>query len=176
MSAMKALRGVFLKVGGSHISNLCSLGNLKFRFYNDIRYVKGIRRYPADYLYLEDTDIRGFTSDTLRGDQKLSVSLSTTFFLPYIKKGFRASFSTHVDAGVLAQEGNTLVRSKMYWGIGVGLNLRNDNVVIKNLSFRFTFYPTIPDDGRTVQAVLSSSRRGKFYDYRVTKPQVIQYE
>ena len=168
-------RGIF-KVGGSHISNLCSLGNLKFRFYNDIRYVKGIRRYPADYLYLEDTDIRGFTSDTLRGDQKLSVSLSTTFFLPYIKKGFRASFSTHVDAGVLAQEGNTLVRSKMYWGIGVGLNLRNDNVVIKNLSFRFTFYPTIPDDGRTVQAVLSSSRRGKFYDYRVTKPQVIQYE
>lgn len=168
-------RGV-LKIGASHISNLCNLGNLKFRFYNDVRYVKGIRRYPADYLYMEDTDIRGFSSDTLRGDQKLSVSLATTFFLPFIKKGFRASVTGFVDAGVLSPEGDALTKSKTYWGIGVGLNLRNDNVVIKNISFRFAFYPTIPDDGRSVQAIMSGGKRGKFYDYRVTKPQVIQYE
>lgn len=168
-------RGI-LKVDARHISNLCNLGNLKFRFYNSIRYVKGIRRYPADYLYIEDEDIRGFSSDTLRGNQKLSLSLATTFFLPYIKKGFRISVSSHVDAGVLAQDGEALLRSKTYWGIGVGLNLRNDNVVIKNLSFRFTFFPTIPDDGRSVQAIMSSGKWGRFYDYRVTKPQVIQYE
>lgn len=168
-------RGV-LKVEGNHISNLCSLGNWKFRFYNDVRYVRGIRRYPADYLYIEDQDIRGFSSDTLRGNQKLSISLATTFFLPYIKKGFRIALSGFVDAGILAEDGHALSRSKTYWGIGVGLNLRNDNVVIKNLNFRFTFFPTIPEDGRKIQAVMSSSRRGKFYDYRVTKPQVIQYE
>lgn len=168
-------RGI-VKVEASHISNLCSIGNLKYRFYNNIRYVKGIRRYPADYLYMEDADIRGFSSDTLRGNQKLSVTLATTMFLPFIKRGFRASVSTFVDAGVIAADGQPLLHSKTYWGIGVGLNLRNDNVVIKNLSFRFTFYPTIPDDGRSVQAILTGSRRGKFYDYRVTKPQVIQYE
>ena len=168
-------RGIF-KFGASHISNLCSLGSLKFRFYNDVRYVKGIRRYPADYLYIEDNDIRGFDSDTLRGNQKLSMSLATTFFLPYIKRGFRFAVSTFVDAGILSADGDHLVRNKTYWGIGVGLNLRNDNVVIKNLSFRFTFYPTIPDDGRSMQAIMSGKRRGSFYDYRVTKPQVIEYE
>lgn len=168
-------RGI-LKITGSHISNLCNLGNLKFRFYNGIRYVRGIRRYPADYLYMEDLDIRGFSSDTLRGNQKLSMSLATTFFLPYIKKGFRTSFSAFVDAGALSPEEKALSRSKLYWGIGVALNLRNDNVVIKNLTFRFSFYPVVPDDGRSIQAVISSSKRGRFYDYRVTKPQVIQYE
>jgi len=168
-------RGI-LKVEGNHISNLCNLGNLKFRFYNDVRYVRGIRRYPDDYLYIEDQDIRGFSSDTLRGNQKLSLSLATTLFLPYIKRGFRISVSGFVDAGVLAGDGHALSASKTYWGIGVGLNLRNDNVVIKNLSLRFTFYPTIPEDGRKIQAIMSSGRRGKFYDYRVTKPQVIQYE
>ena len=73
-----------LKLGASHISNLCSWGSFKFRFYNDVHYVKGIRRYPGDFLYMEDRNIRGFSSDTLRGNQKLSSSLATTFFLPYI--------------------------------------------------------------------------------------------
>lgn len=168
-------QGTF-KLGASHISNLISLGNLKFRFYNNVRYICGIRRYPSDPLYMEDFDIRGFSSDTLQGDQKLSLALATTFFLPYIKRGFRISFSTFLDMGVIAAREQALMKSKTYWGIGVGLNLRNDNVVIKNISFRFSFYPTIPEDGRSVQAVLSSRKRGSFYDYHVTKPQVIQYE
>ena len=165
-----------LKLGASHISNLCSWGSFKFRFYNDVHYVKGIRRYPGDFLYMEDRNIRGFSSDTLRGNQKLSSSLATTFFLPYIKKGFRVSISSFCDFGVIAADNKKLVHSKTYWGFGVGVNLRNDNVVIKNIYFRFAVYPTIPEDGRSFQAILSSGNRGSFYDYHVTKPQVIQYE
>ena len=165
-----------LKLGASHISNLCSWGSFKFRFYNDVHYVKGIRRYPGDFLYMEDRNIRGFSSDTLRGNQKLSSSLATTFFLPYIKKGFRVSISSFCDFGVIAADNKKLVHSKTYWGFGVGVNLRNDNVVIKNISFRFAVYPTIPEDVRSFQAILSSGNRGSFYDYHVTKPQVIQYE
>lgn len=165
-----------LEIGANHISNLCNLGSLRFRFYNDARYVKGFRRYPADHLYMEDTDIRGFSSDTLKGAQKLTVSLAATFFLPYIKKGFRTSISTFVDAGLLAPQGEALFRNQAYWGIGVGLNLRNDNVVIKNICFRLTFYPVIPPDGRGMQVMMSNRPGTKFYDYRVTKPQVIQYE
>lgn len=168
-------RGVF-KMEGSHISHLCSIGNLKFRFYSDIRYVLGIRRYPADYLYMEDRDIHGFSSDTLRGNQKLSVNLGTTYFLPYIKRGFRAAVSAFVSAGALAADGHALVNSKTYWGIGLGISLRNDNVVIKNLNLRFTFFPTIPVDGRSFQAAMSSRGRGQFYDFRVSRPQVIEYE
>lgn len=138
--------------------------------------MKGIRRYPGDFLYMEDRNIRGFSSDTLRGNQKLSSSLATTFFLPYIKKGFRVSISSFCDFGVIAADNKKLVHSKTYWGFGVGVNLRNDNVVIKNISFRFAVYPTIPEDGRSFQAILSSGNRGSFYDYHVTKPQVIQYE
>lgn len=93
-----------LKLGASHISNLCSWGSFKFRFYNDVHYVKGIRRYPGDFLYMEDRNIRGFSSDTLRGNQKLSSSLATTFFLPYIKKGFRVSISSFCDFGVIAAD------------------------------------------------------------------------
>ena len=168
-------RGV-LEVGGNHISNLCSWGSLRYRFYNNVRYIRGIRRYPEDHLYMEDWDIRGFSSDSLRGNQKLAVSLAATCFLPFIKRGFRAAVSTYVDAGLLAPAGEKLFRQPAYWGIGIALNLRNDNLIIKNVCFRFTFYPTLPVDGSSVQATMTDGMGREFYDYRVSQPQVIQYE
>ena len=128
------------------------------------------------YLYMEDWDIRGFSSDSLRGNQKLAVSLAATCFLPFIKRGFRAAVSTYVDAGLLAPAGEKLFRQPAYWGIGIALNLRNDNLIIKNVCFRFTFYPTLPVDGSSVQATMTDGMGREFYDYRVSQPQVIQYE
>ncbi len=165
-----------LELGAQHISPLFSVGSLRCRFYNDARYIRGIRRYPADHLYMEDRDIRGFSSDTLRGSQKLALSLAATAFLPFIKKGFRTSLSAFVDAGLLAPDDRRLFRTRPYWGVGVAINLRNDNLIIRNIAFRFTFYPVIPSDGRRMQTILSDNLRGKFYDYRVAKPQALLYE
>lgn len=166
----------FIKANAMHISNLCNVGSCKYRFYNTVNYIRGIRRYPADYLYMQDYDIRGFRSDTLAGSQKLSGSLSATLFLPFIKRGFRVSVSAFLDGGAIAEKGQSLIDSKTYWGIGASLNFRNDNVVIKNISFRICFYPTIPSDGRSFQAIMSSGMKSGFYDYRVSKPQVVPYE
>ena len=166
----------FINFKAGHISNLISIGNYRFRFYNAVNYIRGIRRYPTDYLYIQEGDIRGFHSDSLRGNQKLSASLATTFFFPYIKKGFRMSATAFVDAGAIAKDNHSLTKSKTYWGLGVALNIRNDNVVFKNVSFRFSWYPTIPVDGRSLQATLSSGIKSGFYNYQVYKPQAFKYE
>lgn len=166
----------FIKIKAGHISNLCSIGNYRFRFYNTVNYIRGIRSFPMDYLYMQDSDIRGFRSDSLRGNQKLSASLAATFFLPYIKKGFRMSMTGFVDGGAIAKENHSLSKSKTYWGLGMAFNLRNDNVVFKNVTFRFSWYPTIPVDGRSVQAIISSGVKSGFYDYHVYKPQAFKYE
>ena len=106
----------------------------------------------------------------------MAISLATTVFLPFITKGFRTALSAYVDAGLIAPDGEKLFRQPAYWGIGVAPNLRNDNVVIKNICFRFTFYPTLPVDGSSAQATMTDGMGRDFYDYRVSKPQVIQYE
>lgn len=173
-------RGTFqrglVKVGLHHISNLISLGHYRFRFYNDVSYVTGFRRYPDDYLYFRDEDILGFDSDSLRGNQKLSVSLSTTFFFPYIYKGFRMSFTNFVDFGTIVPKETSLFKGKMYWGLGVAVNLRNDNIVFKNISLRFSFYPNPPEDMRSFEASMSGNLQNGFYDYQVGKPAIVVYE
>lgn len=171
----KFQRGLF-KTGLHHISNLISLGNYRFRFYNDINYVTGIRRYPDDYVYFRDQDILGFDSDTLRGNQKLSCSLSTTFFFPFIYKGFRMSFTNFVDIGTLVPKETSIFKGKTYWGFGFAINLRNDNIVFKNISLRLSFYPNPPADMRWFQTSMSGNLQDGFYDFRVGKPKIILFE
>lgn len=172
-------RGTFqrglVKVGWHHISNLINAGHYRFRFYNDVHYVTGFRRYPDDYLYFRDEDILGFDSDTLRGNQKLSVSLSTTFFSPYIYKGFRMSFSNFVDFGTIVPKETSVFKGRTYWGIGLAVNLRNDNIVFKNISLRLSFYPNPPADMRWFEASVSGKLQNGFYDYQVGKPMIISY-
>lgn len=168
-------RGLF-KLGASHISNLISFGDYRFRFYNNVNYITGIRRYPEDHLYFQDYDINGFDSDTLRGNQKLSLTLAGTLFLPFIHRGFRASVTGFLDIGAITPRDEHIFRSKSYFGIGAGLNIRNDNVIIKNISIRLAYYPRVPGDVRSIQASMSGNMKSGFYDYRVRKPQVIEYK
>ena len=126
-------------MGSQYISPLYDLSRHRLRFYCNADYILGTKRNPDDYIYFEDASIRGFDSDTVRGTQRLSASVSTTLFLPYIKRGFRASITTFVDWGVLARDEKSILKSQSYWGVGFSLNLRNDNLILKNVSIRFTF-------------------------------------
>lgn len=162
-----------LRTGFHHISNLMAVGSWRFRFYGDLSYAVGLRRYPGDYLYMQDRDILGFDSDTLRGNQKLSTSLSTTFFMPYIKKGFRAALTAFADVGVMVPRREAFFKSRAYWGLGVALNLRNDNIVLKNICIRFSVYPSAPTDMREFQSSMSGKLQNGFYDFQIRKPCVI---
>ncbi len=168
-------RGLF-KVGVAHFSKLRVLGNWRFRTYGRAHYITGIRRYEADYLLMRGHDIWGFDSDTLVGNQKISASLMSTFFLPYIYKGFRMSVNAALDAGIIAPEKRSLLKSKMYWGISAGVNLRNDNLVFKNITLRLSFYPVVPSDMRHFSASMSGKWQEGFYDYEVRKPRMAVYE
>ena len=170
-----AERGLF-KIGLAGFSNLYPIGSWRFRCYSTTDYITGIRRYQSDYLLIRDRDILGFDSDTLTGNQKLSSSLITTFFLPYIYKGFRMTMSTILDIGVIGSEKRSILKNKAYWGISAMVNLRNDNLVFKNISLRLSFYPRVPADMRSFSASMSGKWQDGFYDYEVRKPRVIVYE
>ena len=101
-----------LKLGSQYISPLYDLSRHRLRFYCNADYILGTKRNPDDYIYFEDASIRGFDSDTVRGTQRLSASVSTTLFLPYIKRGFRASITTFVDWGVLARDEKSILKSQ----------------------------------------------------------------
>lgn len=168
------VEGGAFRMQGNYISPLKVLSRHRLRYYAMVDYTKGIKRMPEDKIYLTDK-IYGFRSDTLAGTQRLTASLAATLFLPKIRYGFRTALSANLDAGLLSDR-KKLFNNDIYWGIGLGVCLRNDNLVLKNINIRLTFYPKVPADFRWVDLHVSGKRESGFFNYRVTKPEVIRYE
>lgn len=175
LNRKKMERGI-LQIRTGHISNLCSWGDYKFRFHGHLDYTKGVNRYPDDYLYLGEYNIHGFESDTLKGKERISVSLGTTLFFPFIKKGFRASLTSFVDFGTIGQQNKSVLHSQLYWGIGATLALRNDNLIFKNIAISLIYYPSKPSDVNHFKMIMSGRRKDQFIDFEVREPKRIQFE
>lgn len=177
-NSYKMESGVF-KMDGKYISPLYRLGKNRFRLYARVDYTRGIHRNPGDSIYFREKDIPGFNNskrDIPGGNHRLSASLSTTLFLPRVKWGFRSSLSAHADVGMLAAGNDPLLKSPPYWGLGASLNLRNDNIVFKNLSLRIVYYPRVAGAMKSIHASAHTSRESGFHAYQVRAPEPLRYE
>ena len=178
-NSYKMESGVF-KLDGNYISPLYRAGKNRFRLYARVDYTRGINRLPGDSIYFRRKDIHGFdnraTRRTLGGNHRLSASLSTTLFLSRIKWGFRASLSAYADMGMLATGRTMLVKQAPYWGVGASLNLRNDNIVFKNLSVRVVYYPRVAGNIDHFHFSAHANRESGFHDYKVHAPEPLRYE
>jgi len=173
----KHLNRAFLKTEIKNISNLMPFfWNTRIRVFNSLSYEAGYRRYPNEYLYISDDDIRGFKSDSVKGFQKLSLSATMTVFNSFAVKGFRSSMSFFVDASIMKKETKSLLKSPNYWTLGLKINIRNNNIAFKNISIRFSFYPKTPPDMSGIKYMMTSSREDNFYDYKVSRPNIIEYK
>ncbi|MGL5682326.1 MAG: hypothetical protein ACRDDZ_04620 [Marinifilaceae bacterium] len=171
----KTERGV-IQLRAGHISNLLKWNDFKYRLHGVLNYTNGVERYEDDYLYMQNYNMHYFESDTVRGKERLSLSLGTTFFFPYIKKGFRGTLTTFVDVGAIGRDNKSVLNSKAYWGLGATLSLRNDNLIFKNLAFSLVFYPNAPSDMSMVKTILSGRRPERFDDFIIGKPGGIPFE
>lgn len=175
LNGQKTESGI-LRLSGDYFTSLMRLGRYRVRCFHRVDYTRGLRRNPGDCIYFQDSNIHGFESDSLSGDHRFSLSSSATLFLPQMRYGFRTAIAGYLDYGVLGQKNKSLFHSESYWGVGVGLHLRNDNIVFKNIHIRITWYPKTPSDVRAIDTKASSSRSSGFPNFRIQKPEPIRYE
>ncbi|MDR0544002.1 MAG: hypothetical protein LBG30_01450 [Odoribacteraceae bacterium] len=177
LNAHRIESGVF-KLNGKYISPLHRLGRNRYRFYAGVDYTRGIHRTPGDSIYFRDKDIYGFENSKRvmpGGNHRFSASLSATLFLPRVKWGFRTSLSAYADVGMLASGNQSLLQTP-YWGLGASLNLRNDNIIFKNLSIRLVYYPRTAGDLRPLHLSAYATRANGFHPYKVGAPEPLRYE
>jgi len=158
-------------------SRIRKLGALRFRNFGDLKYTLGIRRFPEEFITLNNRQgIRGFKSEEVTGTQKLSLNLETVAFTPYMLGGFKFAFYSFADMGIIGSNKKNLFKEDYYYGIGLGVRLHNENLVFKTIQLRFTFYPNAPNDFSTTGFRLSGEERPKFNDFKVGQPDVIPFE
>lgn len=159
------------------ISRFLTRGNARFRQFLNMNYRLGLNRFETEKLLFEKNDlIRGFESEEVSGKQRLSISAETVYFRNRDFYRFNMAFFFFADLGILQEENSWIFKGKSYSGIGIGMRLHNESLVLKTLQVRLTFYPNHPKDVGLVGFLLNEQTRQKYWSFQPQPPSPRRFE
>ena len=129
----------------NYFSNLLYFGNNRIRNFINIDYTRGFDRYSDEYLVFNRVNgFSGFRNDSVGGTQRLSVSLESVIFSPINFYGFRFAFFGFADLSFLADSNELIGNGNILSELGLGIRIRNDNLVFNTFQLRLSFFPNLP--------------------------------
>lgn len=174
--ASRTQEGVF-SVNVNYFTGLMEFGKWKLRQFVKPEVTIGINRFASDSLTLnEGYGLGGFHTTALQGTNRLLLTLQTQAYAPWNFIGFRFGPYLIYSMGVLSDAKTGFKNSKMYSQIGVGILIKNENLVFNTFQLSLSFYPIIPDQGRNVFKMNSFSTTDfGFSDFEIGKPAPVVY-
>ena len=121
-----------------------------YRFFLNIDYTKRLNPVQGLGSYLTPSE---FASMSLRNTdyaavERLMLQTEADMFSSLNILGFRFLFYTFGDLGWLAEDGQTLLnRNNIFCGIGLGIRIRNDLLVLRTIELKCGYYPQINQRG-----------------------------
>lgn len=161
----------------NYISKLYTAGRKYTRFFAEIDYTLGIRRFDIENLFLKGNDhIRGFTSLLPKGKQRFTLNLECVFFQQKEFYKFNFAFFPFFDGGIIGSNNKFLLKGDYYGGLGIGIRLHNESLVFKTLQLRLAFYPNHPSDMAFIGFILEERVKQKFYNFNPEAPSPLKFE
>jgi hypothetical protein len=160
----------------SYFSNLLYLGSNRVRFFAKIDYTRGFDRYSDEKLrFIRDDGFSGFRNDSVRGTQRLSVNLESVIFAHKSLYGFRFAFFGFADAGILFGTNEFLHQGEILSSLGLGVRIRNDNLVFNTFQIRFGYFPNLPAYSKVNYMLFSGEQLLKPYNFDPGPPSLLPY-
>ncbi|MDT8400430.1 MAG: hypothetical protein RQ743_01950 [Bacteroidales bacterium] len=134
-----------LRLNFKYISDLHNLRSYKLRLFGTLDYTRGFKRFNDEYLSIgDDYGIRGFKNDSLFPDQRLYLNLEAVAFSKAFIYGFRFAFFGFADMVLFSKDKIFYEYDNLVSGFGVGLRIRNENLIFNTFQIRFGIYPGAP--------------------------------
>jgi hypothetical protein len=160
----------------NYISNLLYLGRYKIRNFVNIDYTRGFDRYSDEYLsFNHENGFSGFRNDSINGGQRLTLSLESVLFSPINFYGFRFAFFGFLDTGLLFGSNENVENSDFFCGAGLGIRIRNDNLVLNTLQIRLSFYPYLPVNSDASNLMISGQQLLRPVNFEPGAPTILPY-
>jgi hypothetical protein len=175
--ASHAEQGIFTG-GVNYFTGLFEIGKWKFRQFVKPQVTIGINRFSTDSLTLnEGFGINGFNSSALSGTSRLMITLQTQSYTPWNLIGFHFGPFLVFSLGMLGDEITGFNNSKVYSQIGLGVLIKNENLVFSTFQLSIAFYPSIPGKGQNVFKMNSFKTTDfGFRDFEIGKPAILQFQ
>lgn len=171
----KTEQGMF-RLSSTWFSNLMHLSSFRVRNFIRADYIRGFDRNRDEVLsYVSNNGFEGFRNDSAGGKQRLSLSLESVFFSPGNPYGFRFAFFAFGDLAYLFGTNQFISQGEVLSGLGIGVRIRNDNLVFNTFQIRFGLFPNIPAYSRTSWVTVSGEQLLRPNDFDPGAPTILPY-
>ena len=165
-----------LSLNLKYFSNLVNFHNIRIRNFIYADYTRGFGRNTDEFLaFSSENGFSGFKNDSINGTQRLSVSLESVLFSPVNLYGFRFAFFGFTDFAFLSGSNQILGNGNTLAGIGLGIRIRNDNMVFNTLQIRFGFFPNPPVYSKINSLTISGEQLLRPNNFDSGPPSIIPY-
>jgi hypothetical protein len=159
-----------------YFSNLVPLGRFMIRNFIKFDYTRGFDRNLDEKLhFIDDNGFTGFKNDSVIGEQRITVNLETVLFSPLTFYNYRFAFFGFADFSSLAGTNQILSNGTSLSGIGIGIRVRNDNLVFNTFQIRFGFFPDPPAYSKINHLIFSGEQPLRSDNFESGPPTMIPY-
>jgi len=169
-------QGVF-RIEINYFTHLMEVGNWKLRQFVRPQFVHGIRRTDYEQVTLNDEyGLRGFYSPETSGNSRLLFTSQTQSYAPWNFIGFHFGPWASFSLGMLGDTEKGFRGSRVYSQFGVGVLIKNDNLVMNAFQISLSFYPIIPGKGNNILRINPFETTDFGYrDFEMGKPGVVVF-
>ncbi len=156
-----------------YFSKLLPVGTWSWRHYIGAIYSFSLNQLMTQgELDLNNNNgIRGFFDNEVKGNKKLVLNYEADIFSPFKIFGFNLAILTFADFGLLTSDDRSFLTSPLYQGYGVGLRVKNENLIFPTFQFMIGIYPNI--DGRHFSVFNQNSVFNQLNQYQASIPSVV---
>ncbi len=165
-----------VNLNAKYFSNLMPVGRSMVRSFVRLGFTRGFDRNSDEYLSnFNDNGFSGFRNDSIQGRQRITLGLETVIFSPLNIYGFRFAFFGFADASSLSGTNQILAKGTGLSGIGIGLRVRNDNLIFNTFQIRIGFFPDPPQYSRINNFTVSGEQPLRMENFDPVEPSPIPY-
>ena len=166
-----------LSLGLNYFTKLIEIGPWKLRQFVKPQLIVGVNRIDYDSLTINNEyGLSGFYSPTLSGNSRMLFTSQTQLYAPWNFIGFHFGPYLTVSLGMLGDVERGFRDSNVYAHIGLGVLIKNDNLVMSTFQFTLSYYPEIPGRGVNVFKLNSFETADfGFRDFEIGKPATVVF-
>ncbi|MBI5539456.1 MAG: hypothetical protein HY951_05315 [Bacteroidia bacterium] len=175
--ASNAEQGI-INANVNYFTRILEIGNWKIRQFVKSQVTIGVNRLPNENITINDGyGIDGFNSPELIGTKRILFTLQTQSYAPWNFIGFCFGPYLNYSIGMLGNETKGFINNKIYTQIGIGVLIKNENLVLNTFHVSVSFYPIIPGNGIDIFKT-NSFKTNDFglRDFEIGKPDAIRYQ
>jgi len=179
ISSAKQTQQATFNLRSTYFSNLLNVDGFELRQFVKMDITRGINRMDGegDVIFLDKNHgIRGLTSSKMNGTTRFLANFETVAFSPLFLFGFRFAYFAFFDYGAIGPADEYLFGNQSYTGFGLGVRIRNENLVLNTLQIRLGYYPRLPDNPDVSYWLISGERRSTIENFRAREPQILPFE